>query len=173
MSAIETEAPPTNPVSNISKVSSEGMTITHMAKLVTADRMNRLAGKQAELSQSVLKFHKDMSFLRTVTKAINANTVKKEFDCTTNKELQDLLTKSIECGVDLNPKKLKYNEDELKLLLKNFEITWEDLKRACDMDLQKSHELLKLSHISHQMAYSTAKTMDSMIKAPNRNMVSK
>ena len=127
--------------------------------LINTERLKHLQDK-TEKEFATLKERQDkVAELHNIMKAINAATNSKgELDVTGNEELQGLLEKAKELGVDVKDGK-KFNRDERDRLVENIRMTVEDLNVQNDMQLQTISRLTNERYESYQMARSILKPL--------------
>lgn len=156
--SIETEAV-SQIVNGESPLDSSNLSLESIALLVNTERLHYLENKITKEFAELKKRQDEVALLHKLIKKINTATNKDEFDCTNNKELQDLLKKAKECGVDLQEGKYKYNKEEKDRLIENVRLTAEDNNVLNDMQLQTITRLTTERYESYQLARSIMKPL--------------
>jgi hypothetical protein len=132
-----------------------------LALLINTERLKGLENK-IRLEFIELKKRQDqVTFLHKLIKMINVATVNEEFDCSApeHAELQGLLLKAKEYGVDLQEGKFKYKKDERERLLENIRMTADDYNVLNDMQLQTITRITTERYESYQLARSIMKPL--------------
>jgi hypothetical protein len=135
------------------------LSLESIVLLINSQRLNGLEKKIATEFIELKKRQDEVSFLHKLIKTINTATSNEEFDCSKNPELQDLLKKAKEYGVDLKEDKFKYNKEERERLIENIRITCDDSNVLNDMQLQTITRLTTERYESYQLARSVLKAL--------------
>ena len=136
--------------------------------LVNAERLRFLHDKTHQEFAQLKERQQQVSTLHKLQKGINnATSTKGEFDCSNNKELQDLLQKARELGVETEEGKFKYTPEEKDRLIENIRMTVEDLNVQNDMQMQTITNLNNERYESYQLARAIIKPLhdDKLNKA--------
>lgn len=136
-----------------------GLSLESIALLVNAERLNYLEKKISTEFKELKKRQDEVTFLHKLIKKINTVTSNEQFDCSENKELQELLVTAKEYGVDLQEDKYQYNKDERERLLDNIRLTADDNNVLNDMQLQTITRLTTERYESYQLARSIMKPL--------------
>lgn len=149
----------TNAVSQGKPADSDHFSIEALALLINTQRLKHLENKISSEFLELKKRQDEVAFLHKLIKTINTATVDDELDCTNNKDLQDLLLKAKNHGVDLKEDKLKYSKEERERLIDNIRITSDDNNVLNDMQLQTITRLTTERYESYQLARSIMKPL--------------
>lgn len=144
------------------------MSLESLMLLVNAERLRYLHDKTHKEFTELKERQQQVSNLHKLQKGINNGTNDKgEFDCTSNKELQDLLKLAKDLGVDVKEGKFKYTAAEKDRLMENIRMTVEDLNVQNDMQMQTITNLNNERYESYQLARSIFKPLhdDKLNKA--------
>lgn len=135
------------------------LSLESLVLLVNAERLHFLEKKITTEFIELKQRQDQVSYLHKLIKKINTGTVKGEFDCSSDPELQSMLKKAKEYGVDLTDGKTKFNADERERLIENARMTVEDLNILNDMQLQTITRLTTERYESYQLARSIVKPL--------------
>lgn len=143
------------------------LSLESLALLINMERLHFLENKITNEFVELKSRQDQVSFLNKLTKKINSATSKEEFDCSNDPELQDMLKKAQEYGVDIKEGKFKYNKEERERLIENIRITTDDYNVLNDMQLQTITRLTTERYESYQLARSIMKPLheDKVSKA--------
>lgn len=137
----------------------KNLSLEALALLINTERLKRLENKITNEFIELKKRQDQVSFLHKLIKAINAGTSDDKFDCSDNAEMQSLLSKAKEHGVDLQEGKFIYTKDERDRLIDNIRLTAEDFNVLNDMQLQMITRLTTERYESYQLARSIMKPL--------------
>lgn len=140
-------------------VDPQSMSVESLVLLVHTERLKNLEKKITKEFAELKSRQDQVVFLHKLQKAINSATSNEEFDCSKDVELQKLLKKAKEYGVDLKEDKFKYNKEERERLIENIKLTADDLTVLNDMQLQTITRLTTERYESYQLARNTVKPL--------------
>ena len=149
---ILTEATDALPPNDPSQLSLESLVL-----LINTERLRTLENKITKEFVELKKRQDEVTFLHKLIKTINTATTNEEFDCSQNPDLQNLLAKAKEYGVDLKEGKHHYSKEERERLIENIRLTVEDNNVLNDMQLQTITRLTTERYESYQLARSIMK----------------
>lgn len=152
-----------NPSKNPSNISLQSLIL-----LVNAERLRFLHDKTHQEFAQLKERQQQVSTLHKLQKGINnAISAKGDFDCSSNKELQDLLKEAKNLGVETVDGKFKYTAEEKERLIENIRMTVEDLNVQNDMQMQTITNLNNERYESYQLARTIIKPLhdDKLNKA--------
>lgn len=143
------------------------LSLESMALLINMERLHFLEKKITNEFVELKSRQDQVSFLHKLNKKINTATQKEEFDCSKDSELQEMLKKAKDYGVDIKDGKFKYDKDERERLIENIKMTADDLNVLNDMQLQTITRLTTERYESYQLARSIMKPLheDKVAKA--------
>jgi hypothetical protein len=128
--------------------------------LVNAERLRFLHDKTHQEFAQLKERQQQVSTLHKLQKGINNTTsAKGEFDCSNNKDLQDLLQEAKKLGVETIDGKFKYTAEEKDRLIENIRMTVEDLNVQNDMQMQTITNLNNERYESYQLARTIIKPL--------------
>lgn len=136
--------------------------------LVNAERLRHLHDKTHQEFAQLKERQQQVSIMHKLQKGINNITNSKgEFDCSNNKDLQDLLQEAKKLGVETVDGKFKYTPEEKDRLIENIRMTVEDLNVQNDMQMQTITNLNNERYESYQLARAIIKPLhdDKLNKA--------
>lgn len=135
--------------------------------LINTERLHTLESTIRKEFDELKPRQDQVAFLHKLLKAVNSSTDDKGgFDWSKNEELQTLLGKAREMGVDIPEGKMKFTKDERERLIDNVKMTVEDLNVQNDMQLQNITRLNNERYESYQLARATMKPLhDSKIQS--------
>ena len=133
--------------------------IESLVLLINTERLRFLENKITKEFIELKRRQDDVSFLHKLIKSVNSSTTNEELDCSKNTELQQMLKKATELGVDLKVDKFKYTKDERERLIENIRLTAEDMNVLNDMQLQTITRLTTERYESYQLARSIMKPL--------------
>jgi hypothetical protein len=137
----------------------DSLSLEALALLINSDRLKYLENKIRSEFIDLKKRQDQVTSLHKLIKMINTATTNDEFDCTQQPELQELLKKAKENGVDIQEGKFKYQKDERERLIENIRITADDYNVLNDMQLQTITRLTTERYESYQLARSIMKPL--------------
>lgn len=140
-------------------VDSKDLSLESLALLINTERLHYLENKITNEFVELKNRQDQVSFLHKLIKKINTATEKEEFDCSKDPELQEMLQKAKEYGVDFKEGKLKFNKDERERLIENIRMSADDLNVLNDMQLQTITRLTTERYESYQLARSIMKPL--------------
>ena len=133
--------------------------IESLVLLINTERLRFLENKITKEFIELKRRQDDVSFLHKLIKSVNSSTTNEELDCSKNTELQQMLKKATELGVDLKVDKFKYTKDERERLIENIRLTSENLNVINDMKFQTFSRLTTERYESYQLARSIMKPL--------------
>lgn len=137
----------------------QDLSIESIVLLINTERLRYLENKITSEFLELKRRQDEVTYLHKLIKSINTATNNDEFDCSNNAELQQMLKKAKEYGVDLNEDKFTYNKDERDRLIENIRLTAEDMNVLNDMQLQTITRLTTERYESYQLARSIMKPL--------------
>ena len=140
-------------------IDGSNLSIEATVLLVNTQRLKYLENQIKSEFLELKKRQDEVSFLHKLIKTINAATVNDELDCTNNKEIQDLLLKAKEHGVNLKEDKFTYTKEERERLIENIRLTSDDNNHLNDMQFQSVNRLITERYESYQLARSILKPL--------------
>jgi hypothetical protein len=142
-------------VSEIKADNSQKLSLESLILLINLERLKYLREKtHAELTE-LKQRQEQVTILHDLMKKINMETnTKGEFDCSSNKEIQELLKKAKDLGVDIKEGVYKFNKEARDRLIDNIRLTTDDLNVKNEMQLQTVNRLTNERYESYQMARS-------------------
>lgn len=148
--------------SKINKTSSDydSLSLESLALLINTERLKRLENSIVNQFVELKKRQDQVIFLHKLIKTINIATENGAFDCSNNPDLQKLMSKAQEHGVDIKDGKFKYTSDERERLIDNIRMTADDYNVLNDMQLQTVTRLTNERYESYQLARSIMKPLD-------------
>lgn len=150
----------TNAISALTSDETSGdMTLESVALLINAERLNYLENKIKHQFIELKARQDQVAFLHKLIKTINVATENGSFDCSKNPDLQQLLSRAKEHGVDIKDGKFSYNSDERERLIDNIRMTADDYNVLNDMQLQTVTRLTNERYESYQLARSIMKPL--------------
>lgn len=143
------------------KVDFSNMTLETQLNFLHLSRLNDLKNKLDREFGELKKGQNQVMFLHKLLKRINKETNEKgEFDCSNDKEFQELLLKAKDMGVDINETKFKYNKDDKDRLVDNLRMTIQDLNVNVDMKNQMSSRYMNERYESFHFIKTNMKILD-------------
>jgi hypothetical protein len=137
------------------KVSTETLLL-----LITYDRLNYLEKASRDELKELKKRQQEVAFHHKLIKALNTATDKEgKLDITELADLQEMLQKAVEMGVDIDTTKLTYDREERDRLLDNIKMTVDDLSVQNEMQLQRISQLTNERYESLQFARAMMKPL--------------
>jgi hypothetical protein len=130
----------------------KNLSLESLALLIMADRLHNLENQLRKEFVEVKKRQDQVTLLHKLIKMINMATVDEKFDCSNDPELQDLLAKAKESGVEIEEGKFKYEKEERDRLIENIRMTADDYSVLNDMQLQTVSRLTTERYEAYQMA---------------------
>lgn len=135
------------------------LSLEALALLINTERLRQLENKIIKEFGELKSRQDKVSFLHKLIKAINAATNSKgEVDFSDKPEMQTMLDKAREYGVDLKEGN-KFGSDDRDRMIENIRMTTEDLNVLNDMQLQSVTRLTNERYESYQMARSIMKPL--------------
>ena len=128
--------------------------------MINTERLAYLRDKtHTELSE--LRERQDqVATLHKLLQKINQATYSKgELDCSSNKEIQDLLKEAKKLGVECKEGQHKFSKEERDRLVENVRLTVDDLNVKNEMQLQSVNRLTNERFECYQMAKSILKPL--------------
>ena len=135
----------------------QALSLESLVLLIMADRLKSLENNLRTEFIDLKKRQDQVTTLHKLIKMINVATVDEKFDCTNDPELQELLVKAKEIGVELDEKKFKYDKEERERLIENIRMTADDLNTLNEMQLQTISRLTTERYESYQLARTIMK----------------
>ncbi len=147
-------------LANASGNDPKNLSLEALVLLINTERLHHLHNKTHKEFKELKDRQDKVAQLHQLLKKINTQTTDNgEFDCTSNKELQQLIAKAKEIGVEIKDGKFKYTKGERDRLVENIRMTVEDLNVMNDMQLQTINRLTNERYESYQMARSILKPL--------------
>jgi hypothetical protein len=135
------------------------LSLESLALLINTERLKRLEDRIVNEFVELKKRQDQVIFLHKLIKTINIATENGAFDCSNNAELQKLMTKAQEYGVNIKTEKFKYTSDERERLIDNIRMTADDYNVLNDMQLQTVTRFITERYESYQLARSIMKPL--------------
>lgn len=134
--------------------------IDTLVLLITTERLQHLKDKTFKELSELKERQGKVKTLHEVMRSINASTDEKGcLDCSKNKDLENLLKKAKELGVEIKDGKYKYTKEERDRLVENLRIAADDQNVENDLQLQTISRLTNERYESYQMARSILKPL--------------
>lgn len=147
------------------------LSLESLVLLINTQRLESLQTKTKDEFTELKDRQKDVAELHKILKAINAATSSKgDFDCSGDENLQQLLEKANQLGVDVKERKRKFNQEETERLIENIRVSIDDLNVQNDMQLQTVSRLTNERYECYQMARSILKPLHDAKTAPARGI---
>jgi hypothetical protein len=136
------------------------MSLEALVLLLTTERLHKLEKDSRVQLDELRTRQQKVSFLHKMMKTVNSATNSTgEFDMTPYPDMQDMLKKAKELGVDLDETKFQYNNEERERLLENLRVTVDDYNVQNEMQLQMITRLTNERYEAYQMARSILKPL--------------
>lgn len=156
----------TNPIAKLIEtqemgtVNPEQLSLEALVLLINTDFLKVLKEKTRHALNELKERQEKVRTLHQLLRQINTSTDEKgRFDCSKSQEIQDLLTKAKDLGVEIQDGKLKYSKEERDRLVENIRITADDYNVENDMQLQVISRLTNERYEAYQMARSILKPL--------------
>jgi hypothetical protein len=137
----------------------QSLSLESLALLITADRLKSLESQLRKEFVELKKRQDQVTLLHKLIKMINMATTDEKFDCTDDPELQELLVKAKEYGVELEEGRFKYEKEDRERLIENIRMTADDYNVLNDMQLQTVSRLTTERYEAYQMARTIMKPL--------------
>ncbi len=145
---------------SVNDIDPKELSLEALILLINTERLKHLQNKTENELQELKQRQEDVKELHDILKAVNAATKSSgELKISKNQELQDLLERARELGVDIKEGKTSFTKEERDRLVENIRMTVEDLNVQNDMQLQTVSRLTNERYESYQMARSILKPL--------------
>jgi K+ transporter len=139
---------------------SDEYTLDTLTLIVLTDRLKQLENQTMNEIQDLKKRQEQVRFLHKLLQKINAATNDKgEINLEDNPELQEMLDKAEEMGIEFTIKNGKFNTDQRDYLVENIRMKIDDFNVQNDMQLQTISRLTNERYEMYQMARSILKPL--------------
>lgn len=136
------------------------LSIESLTLLINAERLTQLREQTNKELTELQERQGQVAKLHTLLQKVNeATNTKGELDCSSNKELQDLLKEGKALGVQYKDGQAKFTKEERDRLVENIRLTADDMNVKNEMQLQTVNRLTNERFECFQLAKSIFKPL--------------
>lgn len=149
-----------DPIEQTSSVESpmqpkDNMSLEALILLITTERLKHLKDKTRSELTELKERQEKVRTLHKLLRSINAATDEKGLlDITNNQEIQDLIEKVKELGIEIKDEKTTYTKEERDRFVENLRIAVEDYNVENEMQIQSVSRWTNERYETYQMARS-------------------